>query len=208
MRFSDLLKPDNLVLSFFSAVFDMVLLSLLTVVCAAPVVSAGAALTAMHYVLFHKVQGDGIGVVQPYFRAVKENFMQATGLWLILGGMATALIVAIRRQGAEGNVLVWGGIVFLSVLFLEMAVYVFPLQARYANSISRTLRLALQIAMASLPRATAMVILIVGYGFFLYNVPPRHVPLALVFGLAPVNALCVRLYAPVLTELEEQRKEY
>lgn len=206
MNFAERLKPDNPILLLLSALFDILLLSLLTVICAAPIVTGGAALTAMHYVLFHRVRGDGTDVVRSFFRTLKENFMQATVLWLILMGMATAFIVAARRMGEGGNALAWGMLVFAAALFLGTAVYVFPLLARYDNGIAGTLRLALQIAVVSLPRTAAMVILLVAYGLFLYNIPTRFVPLVLVFGWAPVNELCARLYVPVLVKLENRKE--
>jgi len=40
---------------FFGEVFDLIALNIITVACCLPVFTAGAAMTAMHYVLFHKV---------------------------------------------------------------------------------------------------------------------------------------------------------
>ena len=65
-----------------SRVFDLMILNLIVLVCCLPVFTAGAALTAMHYVLIKMVRDEDGYLIRSYLRSFKENFVQATGMWL------------------------------------------------------------------------------------------------------------------------------
>jgi uncharacterized membrane protein YesL len=66
-----------------SKVADLVILNLLVLLCCIPVITAGAALTGMHYVLLKMARDEEGYIVRSYFKSFKENFLQATGMWLI-----------------------------------------------------------------------------------------------------------------------------
>lgn len=119
-------------------------LNLLWLICSLPVVTAGAATAALYYSCLKLVRDEDSHVGATFFRAFRENFKQATVLWLILLGVGLFLagdgyILYHLRQSAEGPMaVVWtlilamviaGGIVY--VIVLE---YVFPLVASVSNT--------------------------------------------------------------------------
>ena len=59
-------------------------LNILWLVCCLPVFTAGAATTALWYVCLKCARGEETSVTSMFFRAFKENFKQATVLWLIM----------------------------------------------------------------------------------------------------------------------------
>ena len=62
---------------------DLVLLNLLTVACSIPVITAGASITALYYTM-QKMRNGEAHLYKAFFQSFKDNFKQATILWLIL----------------------------------------------------------------------------------------------------------------------------
>lgn len=80
-RFFDLESPLMRVLN---RVADLMILNLLMVVCCIPIITTGAAVTAMHYVLLKMVRGEEGYLIRGFFKSFKANFKQATLIWLIM----------------------------------------------------------------------------------------------------------------------------
>ena len=59
-------------------------LNLLWLVCSLPIVTIGAATTALYYVTLKIAENEEGDITQQFFRSFKANFKQATVLWLIL----------------------------------------------------------------------------------------------------------------------------
>lgn len=74
---------DGPLMHFLGNAFDFFMIFVLTVLLSLPVVTAGAAMTAGQYVSMKIMRKEAPKVFPSYFRAFKENFKQATLLWLI-----------------------------------------------------------------------------------------------------------------------------
>ncbi len=119
-------------------------LNLLWAVCSLPIVTIGASTTALYYACLKIIRGEESYAGKMFYRAFKENFKQATVLWLILLGLgiflgADGYILYHLRLMSEGTMsvlwtlilaLVIGAGVFL-VIELEM---IFPLLASVENT--------------------------------------------------------------------------
>lgn len=75
---------DSPVMRFLGRLADLMILNLVTLLCCLPVVTIGASLTAMHYVLLKMVRNEESYIVRSFFKSFKENFKQATVIWLII----------------------------------------------------------------------------------------------------------------------------
>lgn len=119
-------------------------LNILWLVCCLPVFTAGAATTALWYVCLKCARGEETSVTSMFFRAFKENFKQATVLWLIMLPVGILLGVdawvlyhlfrsftgALAIIATLGLALVVGAI----VLYTIVLIYLFPLVASVANT--------------------------------------------------------------------------
>ena len=146
---------DNPVMIFLGKVADLVILNLLFVFCSAPVITIGASATAMCYVTLKERDGYEGSVMRYFFKSFKENFVQATGIWMILLLLAVILGVNYRiiQTADQFIALFMRIIVYISAILLAMvALYVFFLQARFQNTVLRTLRNALALAIGNAPR--------------------------------------------------------
>lgn len=119
-------------------------LNVLWLICSLPVVTVGAATTALYSVTLKLAEGDDGHLTQRFFRAFRENFRQATVLWLIVlaGGVFLALdgyILYHLRASSTGAAAVFWTLLLAVILAAAVAyaiilAYVFPLTASVVNT--------------------------------------------------------------------------
>lgn len=105
----------------------------------------GAATTAVYYVTLKLVRDEEGPTIRSFFKSFKENFKQATILWLIMLAVGVLLgfdlyfFLFIYKEPSMFRTImmaVFGG--FL-MIYLFTGLFVFPLQARFYNPVKRTL---------------------------------------------------------------------
>ena len=119
-------------------------LNLLWFICSLPIITIGASTTALYYCCLKIVRDQDNHIGAMFFRAFRENFRQATVLWLIMLGVGLFLagdgyILYHLRQSAEGTMaVVWTLILALviafAVLYVIVLEYIFPLLASVSNT--------------------------------------------------------------------------
>ena len=75
---------NNPVWKFIGNLWDFFVLSVLTVLCSLPVVTAGAALTALYYVTLKMASDEEGKVVPQFWQAFRGNLRQVTPAWILL----------------------------------------------------------------------------------------------------------------------------
>lgn len=144
---------------------DMMILNLLFILCCLPIVTIGAAITALCYVMLKMRDQEEGYITRSFFRSLKENFRQSTVIWLVLAVFAAILGMDFYLvNGMEGT---FGTLMRLTVylgtlIWLMVFVYVFPLQSRFYNTVFRTMKNALLLSLAQLPRTFGMIAVLVG----------------------------------------------
>ena len=149
---------DSPLMVFLGQMADLVILNILTIVCCIPVVTIGAAMTAL-YDAVGKLQREEGNLYSGFFRAFRSNFRQATALWLLFLLVGGLLLFGMYFYSAAGIQVLLLLSVMLFVLWAAAIAWVFPLQSRFDNRIPATLRNAFVFAIACLPRSVAMVVL-------------------------------------------------
>ena len=119
-------------------------LNLLWFVCSLPIVTIGASTTALYYCCLKIVRDQDNHIGAMFFRAFRNNFKQATALWLILLGAGLFLagdgyILYHLRQNTEGTLavlwtLILAVVIAAAVVYVIVLEYVFPLLASVSNS--------------------------------------------------------------------------
>lgn len=137
---------DNPVWRFIGKLGDLILLNVLWIICSIPIFTIGASTTAVYYVTMKLSRDEDDSAIRGFFRSFKENFKQATIIWLILlvaGGLLAFdfWFVFTGKMAVSGTLklilnAVFGGII---LIYLFISTYVFPLQARFYNPVKRTL---------------------------------------------------------------------
>lgn len=119
----------------------LLLLNFCFLLCCIPVFTIGAACAALYSVSFR--QADEDSAVLDFFRAFKSNFRQATLIFLIflaIGGvLGVSLYFLLSYEIPAGGVF-RVLVLLLLVLCCSARAFVFPLQARYHNSVRQTVK--------------------------------------------------------------------
>lgn len=140
------------------------LLSVLWLLSSLPVVTVGAATTAVHAVTLKLVHKKDISVFAEYKRAFRANFKKATAIWLL--SVAAVVILSgdiIFFSGASGWIKTVCCLFFFVLLIVVglMLMVVFHLQACFVNSVGNTIRNALRFALGYLSTSSGLLILFV-----------------------------------------------
>ena len=119
-------------------------LNLLWLLCSLPVFTVGAATTALYYVSLKIVREEEAHIAATFFRAFRENFRQATVLWLILLGVGLFLgadgyiLYHLRKVSVGTPAVLWtlilAVVIAAAVLYVIVLLYTFPLVASVRNS--------------------------------------------------------------------------
>ena len=120
---------------------DLMLLNVLALVCSIPIVTIGASSSALYYAMGHLIHDEGTPT-RDFFRSFKQNFVQATGLWLLFlaagAALGFAFVYYLTTQMTGGMVLLMLSSLVL-LLWGLMLTWVFPLQAKFTNTFWKTL---------------------------------------------------------------------
>lgn len=146
-------------LSFFA---DMILLQLIWVVFSLPLVTIGASTTAAYYAAMKKLEYEEGHIWSNFIRGFCSNFAQSTKLWLIMVAASVVLAGDLVFSQKAGGVLGSGLMVFFTpfaVLVLFTLIYLFPIQARFENTILQTLKNAFLMSIANIPYTILALIL-------------------------------------------------
>lgn len=167
---------DSPIMRFLSRMADMIILNILMMICCIPIITVGAAYTAMHYVLLKMVRDEEGYLIRGFFKSFVQNFKQATLIWLF---MLVVIIVFLgdwlifRASGDTFPKALVVGVAAIGIIVLMVAMFVFPLLARFDNSIKNTIHNAALLAFANLPKTLLMILMyalpfIIGY-FSVYS---------------------------------------
>ena len=211
----DLFNPDNPFMQFLSRVGEMILANFLFLLCSLPVVTAGAALTALHKVTQNIAEDTDDGVLRTFFRAFRRDWKQATAAWLLMlvfyAGMGCNLLLALSYLQGAALTVCKAIIGVLCVIVLAVGAYLFPLIARYENTLKEHFVNAGVLALVKLPRTLAMAVLN-ALPLILAYVSMKVFVSTLVFwltlGFAFVCYIAAWLLMPVFREMEKPGGPY
>ena len=162
MRFN---ITDNVIVRALNKICDMVCLNVLWLICCIPIVTIGAATTALYTVMLKMVKNEEGYIFRGFFKAFKSNFKQSTIIWIILLLLGIVCWIDFRVAGVISGT---AGIVLRSIFLLvgvvlfSVMIYVFPLTARYENAIRATFRNAVILTVGKLPYTILMIAVTVG----------------------------------------------
>ena len=189
-----------------SDLMNIFIINLCTLLCCVPIVTAGAALSSMHYCILKVMDSEDSGLVRMYFRQFKGNLRSSTPVWLVVLFAAAFLafdLYVFRNQG-KGELHPLVIIVFAAAfILLSLYVWLFPYMAKFENRFGATFRNAAILAVAKFPRTILMMAINVVIPFILTQ-DMRLIPLVIVFGLSLPAYLSALLYRSVIMGMVEK----
>lgn len=163
---SKLFRMDSPLMRFLTKIADLMVLNILFCVTSIPLITIGASWTALYSVTLRMVRDEEGSVSRSYFRSFRQNFRQATLLWLGVLVVLALLVLDIRvlngMAGGTAPGLLRVGVEILALLGIMVLQYLFPSLARFEASLADTLKNACMMALAHLPKTALMTAAAVG----------------------------------------------
>lgn len=175
---NNLLNPDNPMIRFLSRLFDLILLNILFIISCIPIITIGVAVSAAYQVIFKIIDKKDPYIVKTYFDALKENFKQATLLWMLLlsaGICINAALFIIYNVLDQKFEFLLIPVCLLVFIIVSVAVYAFPLLSRYQCGMKQLLKNTVFLSITNIP---ATIIIAVFPLSILYIASAFHIELA------------------------------
>ena len=183
------LLGNNLYNRFMTKIFDLVVISVLTLLCCAPVVTAGAALTSACGIFMKMSKDREGGILKGYFKDFKMNLKESFGGWFV--NLLLAAIIFADLYLTKGSPLNYG---FTLMLFLFTNAYFcwyFCLRSRFfENTISAVIN-ALKFTVVFLP-----ISMLSGLYISLLIIVLIRFPIT--FAILPIFGVALFFYIPCL----------
>lgn len=190
---------DGPVMRIITKIAYSAYLNVLWLICCLPVVTVGASTTALFYVTVKIARNEEGGLTRAFFRSFKQNFRQATVIWLIMLALGIVL-------GIDGYVfyhmrfssVLWtvGTAAFLVALaaYFIVLMYIFPLLSYFENTTRAMFKNAIMIGM----RFLLCTVMMAAIYFAMILVVVRIFTPAVVFGEGLCALLCSYLLSNIL----------
>lgn len=197
---------DSPLVRTVNKITDLVVLNIWTLLCSIPIITVGASFSAAHYVALKIRRNEEGYTTREFFKAFKQNFKKATLIWLIILFIIIVLALdfyIIRNTDLGIPKIVQGIITVVAALLACTVMWVFPLQAKFENTVRQTIKNAFSLSMIQAPRTILMIIMHIAPFVLCFSVY-QIMPLYLFFGFSLPIYVSAMLYNKMFTRLEEK----
>lgn len=190
---------------FMDRVLHLLWLNLLWLLCSLPVITIGASTTALYSVTLKYVKDQEGYMTREFFRAFKENFVQATLVQFLMGGLGLLLgldFIVYSRNVSAGplDMLLLVGFFSCLLIYLFVNLYIYAVIAKYRNPLRHCLKNALILSLYHWPSSVLMIVIglsILGVGLLVF--PPL-----LFIGFALFAYLCSRFLVKIFGRISAE----
>ena len=157
-------------------VADLLIISILWFIFSIPIVTLGAASSAMYRAIQHRYLNGNGKIWTPFWKAFKSSFSHATVAWL---GYVFLLIIFILNQTLLANGFAWSWINHFSQVFLSVAILLltpilvltFAYVSRFEDSLRTVMKNVFVLSIAYF-KQTAYIFLVISLSIFsVYLIP-------------------------------------
>lgn len=161
--FGNLFNPQNSFWQTIDRLSDLLILSLLWLICSLPLVTVGAASTALYDTAAHCFRGQEPMPWRRFFHTFRRELPCAIIVTVVWGALLLLLGSALQMMAAAasaGTSMAWVVLLFCLVLMLlplGAACWMFPLLSRFTFRPVELILTALRLAVGYLPRTIGLV---------------------------------------------------
>ncbi len=211
----ELFNLDNKFFQGINKIVDCVCLSFLWVFLCIPVVTAGAATTALYYTVNKVIRNNRSYIWKEFWHAFRTNFKQSTLVWLIVIFIYAIMGIDcyIMFQYAKAGVSYGSLYIVFAVLMLIVTMwanYLFPYMARFENTLKAVLKNCVIMALLNLGKSVVLLVLFLAALVVTYVFFPAIMILPAVYMLLAnfiLEKVFVKYMTPEDIEAEKERNE-
>lgn len=199
---------DSPLFGFLNKVADLIILNLLTLVCCIPVITAGAAMTGLNYVCLKMVRNEEGYIIRGFFKSFKQNFKQATIIWLIILlviGVLAGDVFIISYSNVAFPTWLRVALLAVGVIVIVALMHVFPVLARFDNTIRNTFRNSLYMGILTLPK-TILMMICWALPVVITLLSFQAFPFVFMLGISGPAFLCALLYNKTFKRFEPEQE--
>ena len=153
---------NNSVITAINKIVDILWLCVLFFITCIPIITIGASITSLYYVMLKVIENDRGYVTSEYFSCFRKNFKQSTLVWLLLLGIYAFLAfdyIIMKSALSMGDLSGYLHYFFLFLIkakcffifiIISWSLYFFPYIARFQNTIKNMLKNTLMIALLNI----------------------------------------------------------
>ena len=146
---------DGPVSKFLNIFADLCILNICFLICCLPIFTIGASATALYSVCLKMSRGEEWSILPTFFKAFKQNFKQATKIWIpclfmLIIAVSNIILLFTNSIFIGGRFLI-AAAGSLLILLLHMLLMVFPVLAKFSNTTPNTVKNAYLMGLANLP---------------------------------------------------------
>ena len=203
-----LFDPNGPVARFLNKVGDLMLLNLLCIVCCLPFITAGASITAMHYVTLRMQRGQDDSILKDFFHSFRQNLKQGILIHLLftVGALVLGLDLYILWVLWEFDAVYKILFVILSILslwFVAIWIFIYPLLAQFDNTIRGLLKTARLMTSKYISYAFAIVLVTLApwiIGLYVPYILEWIIFFYLFMGFAVINRFLARYFVIIFDQ--------
>jgi uncharacterized membrane protein YesL len=162
---------DGRIFRFAAKVSNLFLLNILWLIFSIPIITMGAATSAVYYITLKMVKNEEGYIIKDFWYAFRQNLKQGIMIEFVLLVGGIILLGDIWYFLHLGNIF---GYIFAAIFSIGLTIYVltlifiFPLLAKYSNTVFGTLKNAVLMSLTHLPSSIALAVLLIImlYGFY------------------------------------------
>lgn len=167
---SGLFHPDNKFTNFLAKIMYLAWLNVLWLICSLPIITIGASTTAVYYTTMRMARDEEGYIARDFFHSFKENFRQATIVWLLM--LAFFIMIGVNwwtLSGSGSDLLRIFSHLFLSFFFIFalVSVYFLPLLSHFCVTVPQLLRSALFISLKNIHWSFCLAVIFWGGGLLM-----------------------------------------
>lgn len=210
-----LFNLDNKFFQGLNKVIDCICLSFMWLLLCIPLVTAGAATTALYYTVNKVIRNNRSYIWKEFWHSFRVNFKQSTIVWVIVFLLYSLLVFdcyvmyQFAKQGASYGSLY---IVFAVImLFVTMwVIYLFPYLARFEIKTRLLLKNCALIAIGNIGKTILLLLLFVAAVLICYVFPPALLLIPAVYMLLAnyiLEKIFLKYMSPEDIEAEKERNQ-
>lgn len=193
----------NPIIETIDTLFHYVILNLVFLITCLPVITIGTASASLYYVIIKETKGEAGYLVRLYLREFCRNFKNGTLAFLILSGTGAILLFNLLFWPAQTMPfasVITGILAVISVVWLVISHYTYPLIGRFVNTPLHSIKNAWGLALRNFRQTVCLLLIDAGIAAFYLFFPLKIVLLA-----APLFGFVLPAYwrAAILTKVFE-----
>lgn len=210
----NIFSSDSLLGRFLNWTADIFILNILWLICSLPIITIGASTTALYYSMMKRIRRDEGYVRTNFISSFKSNFKQSTIIWLIMLVIGAVLFADFRiglylntSNGNPVGKLILVISIILMIVYGLVLIYVFPVQAKFVNSVKDNIKNAFLMAVGHFGY-TLLIFAIIATFILLTFISQAFIGVEILFGFGLYSFLTGNIFITVFRkhlpdELEE-----